>query len=690
MAKKDFLVEIGTGELPPKALRQLSDAFAANIRTALESAGLTFAQVQAFASPRRLAVRVTELDTKQQDKAVERLGPAVAAAFDKEGKPTPAASGFARSCGVDVSALEQSDRDGVLKLAHRSVSKGNDTAALLPNMVSRALATLPIPKKMRWGSARDEFVRPVHWVVMLFGADVLPASILGISSGNTSRGHRFMSSGEILIDSPAGYEKALEKAFVLVDYDLRKERIRSLVGEQADALKATVIIEDDLLEEVTALVEWPVALTGRFDEHFLSVPKEALISSLKAHQKCFYLLDGEGQMLPNFITVSNLLSNDPAQVIAGNERVIRPRLSDAKFFFDTDRKQTLASRQEQLKNIIFQQALGTVYDKSQRVANLCADIARGLNAPVDWCQRAAALSKCDLVTNLVSEFAELQGIAGYYYAAHDGEPGDVAQALNEQYMPRFSGDQLPTTQTGCVLALADKLDTIVGLFAIGQPPTGSKDPFALRRAALGVLRIIVEKALDLDLLQTIRSACANYSKLDLPEGLEQQVFDFMLERFRAWYQAEGISAEVFLSVYHLKPGKPLDFHLRVQAVHRFSQLPEAQSLASANKRVSNILQKEDAGSFGASDASLFTESAERTLADTLAQCRNIAEPLFLQRDYTKGLETLAGSKQSIDDFFDQVLVMDENPALRRNRINLLNELRTLFLQVADISYLHNA
>lgn len=689
MAKKDFLVEIGTGELPPKALRQLSDAFAANIRAALDSAGLAFDGVQPFASPRRLAVRVTGLDERQQDKAVERLGPAVAAAFDKDGKPTPAAAGFARSCGVEVSALEQSDRDGVLKLAHRSVSKGSDTSALLPDMVSKALTSLPIPKKMRWGSTRDEFVRPVHWVVMLFGAEVLPTRILGIASGNNSRGHRFMSSGEVLIGTPADYESALEKAFVIVSYDARKARVRTLVEEQAATLQATVIIEDDLLEEVTALVEWPVALTGRFDEHFLSVPKEALISSLKAHQKCFYLLNAEGEMLPNFITVSNLVSRDPAQVVAGNERVIRPRLSDAKFFFDTDRKQTLASRQEQLKNIVFQQALGTVYDKSQRVARLSAAIARDIGAPVEWCERAATLSKCDLVTNLVSEFAELQGIAGYYYAAHDGEPGDVAQALNEQYMPRFSGDELPTTQTGCVLALADKLDTIVGLFAIGQPPTGSKDPFALRRAALGVLRIIVEKSLDLDLLQTLRSACANYTSLDLPQGLDQQVFDFLLERFRAWYQAEGVSAEVFQSVYHLKPSKPLDFNLRVQAVHRFSQLPEAQSLASANKRVSNILQKEDAGNFGASDASLFKEAAERALADTLAQSRRVAEPLFQQRDYTKGLETLAGSKQAIDDFFDQVLVMDEDPALRRNRINLLNELRTLFLQVADISYLHN-
>lgn len=691
MTKKDFLVEIGTGELPPKALRQLSETFAASVRGALESAGLHFEAMQAFASPRRLAIRVSALDETQPDKAVERTGPAVAAAFDKEGNPTPAATGFARSCGVELAALEHAEQGGVLKLVYRSVSKGSATSALIPDIISRALASLPIPKKMRWGSSREEFVRPVHWVIMLFGTQVLPARILGIDAGDSTRGHRFMSGETLRIDHPAQYEAVLEKAFVLVNYEVRKQKVRQLVLEQAAQLNASVIIEDDLLEEVTSLVEWPVALTGKFDEHFLSVPREALISSLKAHQKCFYLLNSQGEMLPNFITVSNLISKDPAQVIAGNERVIRPRLSDAKFFYDTDRKQSLASRQEMLKNIVFQQSLGTVYEKSVRVSKLAAFIAQELSAEVAWCERAALLSKCDLVTNLVSEFAELQGIAGYYYATHDGEPKEVAQALNEQYMPRFSGDQLPASPTGCVLALADKLDTIVGLFAIGQPPTGSKDPFALRRAALGVLRIIVEKELDLDLLRSVQNACENYAAMTVPAGLDQQVFDFLLERFRAWYQAEGISAEVFQSVYHLKPSKPLDFNLRVQAVHRFSQLPEAQSLASANKRVSNILLKELAGQSGeAANPALFQEPAERTLAQTLTQCRLVAEPLFNVREYSQGLAALATSKQAIDDFFDQVLVMDEDLSLRRNRINLLNELRTLFLQVADISYLHSS
>lgn len=692
MATKDFIVEIGTGELPPKALSQLSQAFTAGLRNAVESAGLGFASIDSFATPRRLAVRINGLDENQADKAVEKSGPAVAAAYDKEGKPTPAASGFARSCGVALEELEQIEKDGVLKLTYRSISKGSATKDLLSDMVVRALNALPIPKKMRWGSSREEFVRPVHWLVMLFGNDVLPATILGIESDKYSRGHRFMHDQQVEISSADQYESVLKDAFVLVDYNARKETIRQLVSEQGERLGATVIIEEDLLDEVTALVEWPVALTGRFDEHFLSVPREALVSSLKSHQKCFYVVDEQQQMLPNFITISNLISKDPAQVVAGNERVIRPRLSDAKFFFDTDRKQSLASRQEQLKTIVFQQELGTVFEKSQRVAKLSTFIAEQLSASAPWCERAALLSKCDLVTDLVSEFAELQGIAGYHYAIHDEEPEEVALALNEQYMPRFSGDQLPSTQTGCVLAIADKLDTIVGLFAIGQPPTGSKDPFALRRAALGVLRIIVEKELDLDILRCIQNACEHYSSLKLPEGLETQVFDFLLDRFRAWYQADGISAEVFQSVFHLKPTKPWDFNLRVRAVQRFSQLPEAQSLASANKRVSNILQKQpDGDNLDAQvDPKLFKEPAEQQLADMLEKCRQIAEPLFQKREYTAGLEALADSKQAIDNFFENVLVMDEDIALRSNRIKLLGALRTLFLQVADISYLHQS
>lgn len=688
MTKQDFLVEIGTGELPPKALRSLSEAFLANTRAAFVSAGLSFDAIEAFATPRRLAIRAKGLIEFQPDKSVERTGPAVAAAFDKDGNPTPAASGFARSCGVALSEMEQLEKDGVLKLVFRSVAKGGETRALIPEIISKALSGLPIPKKMRWGVSRDEFVRPVHWVVMLFGKDVIPGTILGITTGNTSRGHRFMHPAPVPILAAADYESTLRAAKVLVNYEERKTLIRTLVEAEGARLDARVVIEDDLLEEVTSLVEWPVALTGRFDEHFLDVPSEALISSMKSHQKCFYLLDSQGALMPNFITLSNIESTDPAQVIAGNERVIRPRLSDAKFFFDTDRKTSLEARTEQLKTIIFQQELGTVFEKSARVSQLCLTIADQLHANGVMCQRAAQLAKADLVTNLVSEFAELQGIAGYYYAIHDGEPREVALALNEQYMPRFSGDQLPSTLTGCVLAVADKLDTIVGLFAIGQPPTGSKDPFALRRAALGILRIVIEKKLDLDLLSSIRAACQQYAGLSRKEALDMQVFDFLLERFKSWYQSEGISAEVFQAVLSLKPTSPLDFNLRIHAVHQFSQRPEAQSLASANKRVSNILQKQGEGQGSAAiDHALFKNEAESTLVQVLEACRLKTSPLFAERKYAEGLEILASTKPAIDAFFDAVLVMDDDLAVRQNRINILRELRSLFLEAADISCL---
>ncbi|MDO8271728.1 MAG: glycine--tRNA ligase subunit beta [Gammaproteobacteria bacterium] len=691
MATKDFLVEIGTGELPPKALRTLSESFLSGIRSALESADLHFDAITPFATPRRLAVIVKGLQEHQADKAMERFGPAVSAAYDKDGKPTPAASGFARSCGAALESLESVEKDGVVKLVFRSVTKGGETRNLLADIVSRSLSALPIPKKMRWGSSRVEFVRPVHWVVMIFGADVIPASILGINSSNQSRGHRFQHNQPVTIGSADEYETKLTDAKVVANYEKRKNIIRKLVNAEGERLGARVVIEEDLLEEVTSLVEWPVALTGKFDEHFLSVPREALISSMKSHQKCFYLLDKQGNLLPNFITVSNIESLDPAQVIAGNERVIRPRLADARFFFDTDRKQSLASRQEQLKTIVFQQELGTVFEKSARVSALSGFIAGELSANQAWCERAALLSKCDLVTNMVSEFAELQGIVGYYYALNDNEPSEVASALNEQYMPRFSGDQLPTTLTGSVLAIADKLDTIVGLFAIGQPPTGSKDPFALRRAALGILRIIVEKELDLDILKSIRFACGNYSNLALKPGLDNQVFEFLLDRFKAWYQAEGVSSEVFQSVFVLRPTNPLDFNLRVRAVHHFSRLPEAQSLASANKRVSNILQKEvQSGEHMPVDPTLFKEDAERHLAAVLEEQKAHVTPLFKAREYTRGLESLAECKNAIDGFFDSVLVMDEDPLIRNNRIALLRALRELFLEVADISYLQSS
>ena len=695
MNTKDFLVEAGCAELPPKALKGLSEAFIAGLKSGLDAAGLSYDSIKAFTTPRRLAARVDGLSIKQADSRIERTGPAVSAAYDKNGNPTPAALGFARSCGVDITALNKAEKDGVEKLVFSAEKKGEDTATLLPAIVMSSLQKLPIPRKMRWGSTRDEFVRPVYWLVMLFGNDIIETELFGIRSSRVTRGHRFHCPADIIIKSPADYEsQLLNPGYVIADYENRKHRVRELVLAQGAALNAVVHIDEDLLEEVTSMVEWPVALTGRFDEHFLDVPAEALISSMKNHQKTFYLTDDKGAMLPCFIAVANLDSKDPAQVIAGNERVIRPRLADAAFFFDTDRKQTLASRLPLLGNIVFQQQLGTVEQKSQRVAALSEFIAGELGADADAgsCSRAALLAKCDLLTNMVSEFPELQGIMGSYYARHDGESDTVADAITEQYMPRFAGDALPSGITGSVLAIAEKIDTMCGLFAIGQPPTGSKDPFALRRAALGVLRILVEKSLDLDLLACVRRSLAIYAEqgVAVPGTAAQQVFDFMLERFRAWYQAEGVSAEVFQSVMELKPVRPLDFARRVNAVNKFSQLADSASLAAANKRVSNILQKQQHSVAAQFDQQLLTESAEKALADTINRLSADVTPLFDAGQYAEGLEKLASLKPEVDRFFEDVLVMADDPAIRDNRLALLNQLRALFLRVADISCLHTA
>ncbi|ALO44705.1 glycine--tRNA ligase subunit beta [Pseudohongiella spirulinae] len=693
MTSKDFLVEVGCAELPPKSLRGLSEAFTNGVRAGLEAAGLTYESIVPFASPRRLAVRVENLAVRQDDVQQEKFGPAVKAAFDENGKPTPAAAGFARGCGVEVSELGQEEKDGTLKLVYRAVQAGAATSTLLPGIVQLSLAKLPIPRKMRWGSTRDEFVRPVYWLVMLFGDELIDTELFGVRSARLTRGHRFHCQEPIELLSPKSYEQQLlNPGFVIADYEQRKDQVQAQVLAKGEKLGAQVKIDTDLLDEVTSMVEWPVALTGRFDEHFLSVPAEALVSSMKNHQKTFYVEDDKGQLMPFFVAVANLESNDPDQVVAGNERVIRPRLADAAFFYETDRKEPLGNRLQQLGNIVFQQQLGTVEQKSRRVALLALQIADALNLDPAPCERAALLGKCDLVTQMVGEFPELQGIMGYYYALHDGESAEVAQAINEQYLPRYAGDAVADTLTGAVLAIAEKLDTICGLFAIGQPPTGSKDPFALRRAALGVLRTLVEKSLDLDLSKAIHDSLDSYLKqgVSVPQETAQQVFDFMLERFRAWYLGEGVSAEVFQSVMELKPVKPLDFALRVHAVNRFAQLPESGALAAANKRVSNILQKFDGTLPATIDPSLLAEDAEIKLADALVDTLALVQPLFEQREYTSGLEKLAAIRDHVDAFFDQVLVMADDQQVRANRLTLLSELRNIFLQVADVSCLHRS
>jgi glycyl-tRNA synthetase beta chain len=692
MLKQDFLVELGTEELPPKALLKLSKSFQAGVIEGLKKESLAHGEVKSFATPRRLAVLVCALDEKQADRLTQKFGPAVKAAFDTHGNPTRAADGFAKSCGVLVADLGRAPKDGVEKLSFSSTLPGKSTNELLPAIVDGALAKLPIPKRMRWGASRDEFVRPVHWLVMLFGEEVVPSTIMGVESGADSFGHRFHHPDKIRIGKPIEYEALmLEPGNVVADFAKRRELIRKAILTEGEKLNANTVVDESLLDEVTGLVEYPVALTGQFDELFLQVPSEALILAMKSHQKCFYLLNTNQELLPYFVTVSNIRSNDPSQVIKGNERVIRPRLADAKFFYETDKQKPLEDRLDQLKKVVFQEKLGTVYDRSLRVANLAKFIAAETGENEAQSERAAMLSKCDLVTNMVGEFADLQGLMGSYYAANDGEPEPVVTAISEQYMPKYAGDDLPSTPLGNLLAVADKLDSIVGLFAIGQPPTGSKDPFALRRSAIGVLRIMVENQLDLDLLACIEASLGEFGSLETDPKTAEKVFDFMLERFRSWYSDEGIPSNVFQSVMEIKPRKPHDFAKRIQAVSRFVQLAESAALAAANKRVSNLLVKVDAASLETEvSEALLIDDAEKILFQQLHEKELRTAPLFNSGNYTSGLAELAQLKDSVDGFFDNVLVMCDDKSVQNNRIALLQRLRNIFLKVADISFLHTS
>lgn len=688
-ATQPFLVEIGTEELPPRALRGLSQAFARGLQQQLRDARLDFGRCHVYASPRRLAVMVEDLALQQAPHETEKLGPAITAAFDDAGQPTRAAEGFARSHGVTVDQLERIATDKGERLVFRATKPGRMTRELLPDHVAAALEQLPIGRRMRWGASREEFIRPVHWLVMLLGDEVVPAAMFGIESGRHSRGHRFHSPEPFALSHPREYADLLARVhYVQGDFDLRRQLIREQVEARGRELGGQALVSEDLLDEVTALVEWPVTLAGSFEERFLEVPPEALISSMQEHQKYFPVVSTSGRLLPHFIFVANIDSLEPEQVIAGNERVIRPRLADAAFFYDTDRQRLLADRRDSLKGIVFQDQLGSVWDKTERVRQLAALVARQIGGNVAWAERAAELSKCDLVTEMVLEFDDMQGLAGYYYALHDKEPEEVAIALKEQYQPRFSGDALPQSQTGIALALADRLDTLVGIFGIGEAPTGSKDPFALRRAALGVLRICVERELNLDLRDLLASAYAAYGSLPAGEKAEKQVLAYLLERFRAWYEDEGIAAEVFLAVSARQLTQPLDIHQRVQAVHRFSQLPEAQALSAANKRVSNLLARSEENiDATAVDPTYLTEPAEQTLATALAEHEAVVLPLFEEHRYEEALAALASLRAPVDRFFDEVMVMTDHLQQRSNRLALLKRLQQLFLEVADISLL---
>ena len=691
MSSKPLLVEIGTEELPPRALRSLAEAFAENVRIGLVEQRLGFGAVRPLASPRRLAVIVEDVQLVADDEAIEVFGPPADRARTDDGGWTPAAEGFARKHGVTPADLEIAETDKGARLAYRSTAAGISAESAIPALLVSAIRDLPIPKRMRWGASRSEFVRPAHWLVVLLGDAVVDCELLGLQAGRETRGHRFHSPEPISLSGPADYEAALESAYVIADFDRRRALVREQVEACAGALNAHADIDEDLLDEVTALVEWPVALTGSFEERFLAVPQEALVSSMKSHQKYFPVLDNEGCLLPHFIFVSNIESTDPAQVIDGNERVIRPRLADAAFFFSSDKQHSLASRVERLKSIVFQQQLGTLHDKTRRLQTLAAKLAPRTGATEQAAVRAALLSKTDLLTEMVTEFADLQGIAGRYYAQNDGEPAAVADALEQQYWPRFAGDCLPDGPVATTLALADRLDTLVGIFGIGQTPTGSRDPFALRRASLGVLRLLVEKELDLDLEEMLTSAARGYPAGCLDENAVAVTMSYVLDRFRAWYEDRGIPVEVFKAVSAKSLSVPLDIDRRVHAVHAFTALPEAASLAAANKRVSNILTKQASG-FNAGEVSkdLLTEPAEQRLASELAACRPHVTADLGNGEYTRALTALACLQSPVDAFFDEVMVMAEDEAVRHNRLNLLQELRSTFLEVADISQLVTA
>jgi glycyl-tRNA synthetase beta chain len=722
--KRDFLVEIGTEELPPKALRLLEQAFAGDLASGLAKTGLKHGELRSFATPRRLAVLVRRLAAHQPDQRIERRGPPVGTAFDAEGLPTRAAQAFAASCKVSLEELQRREESKGTFLYYVGVRPGAPAVELLPGLVQSALDALPIPRRMRWGAGEAQFVRPVHWVAMLYGKEVVPATLLDTPSGNLTRGHRFHAPKPLRLSSPSAYERALhERGHVVPDFRARRALIRERVAAVAHGLGGRPLMSDALLDEVTSLVEWPVPLAGRFEERFLALPREVLISTLEDHQRYFPVEDADGRLLPCFVAVANIESRDPAKIVEGNQRVVRPRLADAAFFWEQDRKSPLAARTEGLAKVTFQAKLGSLGDKARRVAALAAEIAAararsdaGDSGPATRARRAAALCKCDLLTAMVGEFPELQGIMGAYYALADGEDAEVATAIREHYQPRGAGDALPATETGTTLAIADKLDTLAGIFAIGEKPSGTKDPFGLRRAAIGVVRIAIEKRLDLDLARLLGRA-ATLVREDIGksaaaagkpapalaiESIAAEVYDYVLERLRAYYlertdapaepstppvPAAAITTEMFDAVLATRPASPLDFDARVKALSTFLTLPEAASLTAANKRVANILRKAGESAPQGVDASALLAPAERELFEAMRQRRDGVAAATARKDYAGSLALLAQLRPAVDAFFDQVMVMDEDPRLRANRLALLAQMRELFAGIADLSRL---
>jgi glycyl-tRNA synthetase beta chain len=688
MRTDNLLIEIGTEELPPKSLAKLALAFRDNIQAGFSDNDLTFNHVNWYASPRRLAVLVEGLSEFQADKDVEKRGPAVSAAFDQNGEPTKAAQGWARSNGIEVHQAERLKTDKGEWLLFKAQVKGLAIKQLLAELVEKALKALPIPKPMRWGTKQTQFIRPIHTITMLYGTDLIQGEVLDVSSARLINGHRFHCDAPFELDCADNYLSQLEQHFVIADHSRRKSIILEQIQALAKQENATPDVNEELLDEVTSLVEWPVALIANFEESFLAVPKEALIYTMKDDQKYFPLLDEHGQLKSRFIFITNIESKDPGTIISGNEKVIRPRLADAEFFFNTDKKQTLESRLESLKTILFQKQLGTLYEKSERIASMAKCIAVMLGTDQETAYRAGLLCKTDLMTNMVMEFPDVQGVMGMHYARLDGESELVALAQNEQYMPRFAGDSLPTSEVSVCVALADKIDTLVGIFGIGQTPKGDKDPFALRRAAIGVLRIIVDKTLPLDLKDLVDASIATFGDKIKTENLQVKVIDFILARFKAWYSEQGIAAGVVQAVAVNRPTRPADFAARVEAVKSFKTLESADALAAANKRVANILAKnvfEDELTF---NKELLLEPAEIALASNLESVEARIKPMLAQSDYTNALVVLAELRQPIDEFFETVMVMAQDESVKRNRLTLLSRLRGLFLCCADISVLN--
>lgn len=689
--RADFLFELGTEELPPKALPQLADALTSQVLAALDTAGLSHAGCQSYAAPRRLGLWIRGLAQRAPARAVERKGPALAAAFDAAGQPTRALEGFAKSCGVGVDALERAETDKGTWLVYRATEAGQTAAEVLPTALARALDELPTPKRMRWGSATAEFIRPVHWVVALHGQSIVPMTLFGKAAGRQTFGHRFHHPAAIEIRSPADYAQQLaEIGFVQADFAQRRQTIRAQIDATAAQLGGRAAIDEALLDEVTALVEWPVAVAGRFEESFLAVPHEALISTMQGNQKYFPLVDADGALLPWFITIANIDSKNPDAVRAGNERVIRPRFADALFFWNEDRKQPLHHHLEALKTVIFQQRLGSLFDKTLRIEHLAVAIAGQIGADTAHTRRAARLCKCDLQSKMVGEFPELQGIMGRYLATHDGEPADVARAQDDYYKPRRAGDALPQSAVAQALALADRLDTLVGIFAIGQAPTGAKDPFALRRAALGVVRILIEHKRPLDLRRLLEDAATGLQSViaDAPSHVPA-VFEFVMERYYRYALERGDRADVFDAVAATGCTVPVTLDRRLAAVTHFLALPDAEALTAGNKRIHNILKKLEAPVTASVDAAALIEPAERALFDAVTATAPVVQAALAAEDEQRALTALAALRTPIDQFFEQVMVMADDAAIRSNRLALLAHTARLFSGVADLTVLNN-